>query len=224
MRILLIEDDQTLRTFLAQELKKAYFVIDSAADGEKGAQLGRTNDYDLIILDINLPKKSGPEVCRLIREKNKKVIICVLSVLTDIPTKVDLLNMGADDYITKPFSLEELVARIRALLRRPPPVCHTILTALDLTLDIVKHRVTRGKKDIRLTPKEFMLLEYLMKHEGEVVSRSTLLEHVWDENADPFTNTIETHMTTLRKKIDSDHARKLIHTIPGVGYILKGKK
>lgn len=224
MRILVVEDDQGIRAFLKKSLEAECFAVDVAEDGEKGSYLGRTNDYDLIILDYNLPKKNGYEVCQDLRLAKKHVPIIVLSVESDIPTKIELLNMGADDYLTKPFSFDELMARIRALLRRQPVVQNEVLNLDDLMVDFRKHLVRRGKKDIYLTRKEFMLLEYLLKNQDQVISRGALMEHVWDGSGDLFSNTIETHVLMLRKKIDAHTPRKLIHTIPGRGYKLSLKR
>lgn len=218
MRILVVEDQKELNDFLKVSLENECFVVDSAFDGETGLFLALTNDYDLIILDNHLPKITGTIVCKNVRDKKKDVRILVLSVIGDTPAKIELLDMGADDYLTKPFSFEELLARVRALLRRPNSFQEEISQLGDLTLDSKKHTVMRAKKEIQLTRKEFMLLEYFLKHPGEVISRGALMEHVWDMNADLFSNTIETHILTLRKKIDLPFKRKLIHTVPGRGY------
>jgi len=224
MRILIVEDDQEIRNFLKSSLEEECYTVDLAPDGEKGSFMGRTNDYDLCILDLIMPEKNGNEVCKEIREAGKKYPILVLSVQSEIPTKIELFNMGADDYLTKPYSLEELLARIRALLRRPREIENEILEIENLQLDSKKHLVTRNKKEIYLTRKEFMLLEYLLKNKSLVMSRAKIMEHVWDINADPFSNTIESHILSLRKKIDIKGKPKLIHTIPGRGYKLDIKK
>lgn len=224
MRILVVEDEKEIADFLGVSLEAEAFAVDIAEDGEKGSYLGRTNDYDLIILDNILPKKIGLQVCDEIRKSNKSVPILILSVKSEITTKVELLNAGADDYLIKPFSLEELLARVRALLRRPKQVESETFEIDDLTLDSKKHTVKRGKKDIYLTRKEFMLLEYLLKNEEVVVSRGMIMEHVWDMHVDPFSNTIESHILSLRKKIDMPSKTKLIHTVPGIGYRLSAKK
>jgi DNA-binding response OmpR family regulator len=218
MRLLLIEDDTDISAFLKRSLEQEYFAVDVAEDGEKGSYLARLNDYDVIVLDNVLPIKDGIEVCREIRAGGKSTPILVLSVKSETTRKVELLNAGADDYLTKPFSFEELLARIRALLRRPETLEGDIFTVGDLALDTRRHTVTRGGKAIYLTRKEFMLLEYLMKHPGIVLSRGMLLEHVWDMSMDPFTNTIESHILSLRRKIDAKGKSKLIHTLTGRGY------
>ncbi len=219
MRILLVEDEKEITDFLKPCLEAENFIIDTAKDGEKGSFLARTNDYDLIILDIGLPKKNGSQVCREIREENKNVPIIVLTVKSEIDNKLNLFNRGADDYVTKPFSFEELLARIRAVLKRPHQTEDEILAIDDLILDTRRHLVKRGAKEIYLTRKEFILLEYMIKNQGMVLSRGMIMEHAWDINADPFSNTIESHILKLRRKIDNKkNKRKLIHTIPGRGY------
>ncbi len=224
MRILLIEDHVDLRTTLQTRLQEECFVVDSASDGEQGSFLARTNDYDLIILDNHLPKKNGIEVCKEVRQSKKHIPIIILSVLDDTDQKVELLEAGADDYLTKPFVFSELMARMRALLRRPKDIIQSVFQIDDLFLDSQKHEVRRHGKEIYLTKKEFMLLEFLLRHSGSVVSRGDILEHVWDVSADPFSNTIETHILSLRKKIDTEGKIKLIHNISGRGYKIATKK
>jgi DNA-binding response OmpR family regulator len=223
MRILIVEDEQAILNFLKKSLESECFAVDTTMDGEKGSFLARTNDYDLIILDNMLPKKEGVQVCKEIREAKKTVPIIMLSVKSEVSTKVDLLNAGADDYLTKPFSLEELLARMRALLRRPKPMESEILKIEDLVLEPKKQTAKRGNKEVYLTRKEFILLEYLMKNQGIVLSRGMIMEHVWDMNVDPFSNTIESHILSLRKKIDVGAKEKLIHTVPGRGYKMDTK-
>ncbi|MFA4995617.1 MAG: response regulator transcription factor [Patescibacteria group bacterium] len=218
MKILLIDDDESIRNFLKSALESECFEVDLAEDGEKGSFLSRTNDYDVIICDYSLPKKNGQQICEEIRKDEKDTPILMLSVEGESQMKADLLNIGADDYLTKPFSLEELLARVRALLRRPNQIKNDILKIDDLIIDTKKHLVKRGEKEIYLTMKEFMLLEYLMRSRGAVQSRAIILEHVWDMNADLFSNTIEAHISNLRRKIDTKGKNKLIHTIPGRGY------
>lgn len=224
VRILIIEDERRILDFLKAGLEGEAFVVDTAEDGEKGLFLATTNEYDLIILDNILPKKTGLEVCQQVREAGVHTPILVLSVKSEVSTKAKLLNAGADDYLIKPFSLEELLARIRALLRRPKQIQSESLRIDDLILDTKRHTVQRGKKEIYLARKEFMLLEYLMRNEGVVLSRGMIMEHVWDMDVDPFSNTIESHILSLRKKIDLPGKKKLIHTVPGIGYKLSVKK
>ena len=186
--------------------------------------MARTNDYDLILLDNMLPKKTGLEVCAEGRSRGKNMPIIMLTVQDEIPTKVSLLNAGADDYVTKPFSFEELSARIRAVLRRPQASLVEILNIKDLEINFNTHLVSRAGREIYLTKKEYELLIYLGRNQGRTVSRGMILEHVWDINADPFSNTLETHMLNLRRKVDSKFPLKLIHTIPGRGYKLDTQK
>lgn len=224
MRILLIEDEKGIIRFLKSGLESENFIVDVAEDGEKGSFLARTNEYDLIILDLILPKKDGKQVCQEIRKDGKNVPIIALTVKSEIADKVELLNTGADDYITKPFSFEELLSRIRAVLRRPLKLESEILKLDNLTLDTGSHAVKRGSREIYLTRKELTLLEYLMKNNGKVLSRGVIMEHVWDMNADPFSNTMESHILNLRRKIDQKNDKKLIHTLPGRGYKIDLKK
>src|SRR5579872_1508 len=224
MRLLIVEDDKEIRSYLKSALEAEQFVVDTAEDGEKGAYLGKMNEYDLIILDNILPKKLGNEVCAEIRKKGKAPPIIILTVQSDVQQKVEMFNAGADDYLTKPFSFEELRARIQALLRRGKNVSEPILKIADLSLDTNKKQVTRKDTDIYLTRKEFELLEYMLQNQGRVLSRAMIMEHVWDMNADPFSNTIETHILHLRRKIDAGFDQKLIHTIPGRGYKVDLKK
>lgn len=218
MRILVIEDDADIAKLVASSLKAESFSIDIASDGERGAFLAKSNEYDLLIVDNALPKRSGLEVCAEVRAVGRTTPILILSAIGETTAKIDFLNKGADDYLTKPFSFEELLARIRALLRRPLALQDSILGLDDLSLDSNRHLVMRAEKRIYLTRKEFGLLEYLLKNKGFVVSRNMLLEHVWDMNSDPFSNTLEAHILNLRKKIETPFGSALIHTLPGHGY------
>jgi two-component system, OmpR family, response regulator len=218
MRILVVEDDLKINDFLKMSLEAEYFAVDTAHEGDEGFYLGRTNEYDLIILDSMLPGKHGLEICKDLRELGITTPIIGLSVRSETVNKVGFLNAGADDYLTKPFSFEELMARIRALLRRPHGIHTDIIEIGTLELDTKKHIVKKNGKEVYLTRKEFLLLEYLMKNPGTALSRGMILEHVWDMNADPFSNTIETHIMTLRRKIDYEVSSRLIRTVPGVGY------
>lgn len=222
MRILIVEDEYGISKPLKAGFEAEYFAVDVALDGERGSFLARTNDYDLVILDNVLPKKTGDIVCEDIRRAGKTMPILMLSSLIETEKKVELLNKGADDYLTKPFSFEELRARVNALLRRKPALAEEILTVADLVLETSKHRAERGGKEIYLTRKEFMLLELLLRNKDSAVSRARIIEHVWDAEIDPFTNTIEAHMLNLRRKIDTKGKKKLLHTLPGVGYKISG--
>jgi DNA-binding response OmpR family regulator len=221
MRILIVDDDDDIRESLKFALEAETYSVDTASDGEKGSYLARTNEYDLIILDYMMPKKDGRTVCLEIRQAGKTVPIIMLTVRSTTEAKVELLNTGADDYLTKPYSFQELRARINALLRRPRQLESTTFKLGDLSVDTLRHKVIRANKEIYLTRKEFGLLEYLLRHQGIVVSRGMIMEHVWDSEGDPFSNTIEAHILNLRKKIDIHFKQKLIHTIPGRGYTIE---
>lgn len=220
MRALIIEDDCYIAEALKSALMSENLVVEIAPDGESGAFSATTNDYDIILLDTMLPKKNGREVCRTIRTAGKKTPILSISAKADPVTKVELLEAGVDDYIGKPFVLREVIARVRALLRRPHALLGDILSVGDLTMDTRSRTITRGKASIHLTRKEFALLEYLIRNQDSVVSRGLLLEHVWDEMTDPFSNTIEAHIMSLRRKIKLKNSPPLIHTVPGSGYKL----
>jgi DNA-binding response OmpR family regulator len=224
MRLLLIEDEKQVRESLKIALKNECFIVDTAEDGERGSFLARTQDYDLILLDNVLPKKQGIDVCAEIRQSGRTTPIIILTTRDEVPDKLALFNLGADDYVTKPFSFEELVARIRAVLRRPRPMTLDALTIDDLTVDLNSKLVQRNNQELTLTKKEYELLVYLIRNQGKILSRGAIMEHVWDMNADPFSNTLETHILNLRRKIDSTHLNKLIHTVPGRGYKLEIKK
>ncbi len=218
MKILLVEDDESIASVIKAGLQTELFAVDVADNGEEGSLLARTNDYDLVILDVTLPRKSGSDVLADIRNKGKTAPILVLSVESETDLKVKMLDGGADDYLNKPFSFKELMARIRALLRRPKRIEAEVLAVDDLKLNTKTHVVTRDGKDIRLTRKEFMLLELLMHNHGDVVSRGMIDEHVWDNEADPFSKTIESHILSLRRKINENGKKKLIETLSGRGY------
>lgn len=218
MRILVVEDDRNILELLRIRLKSEGFTVDTESDGNRGSYMARTNNYDLIILDYILPYRSGSKICQEMRARKQSTPVIIMSVQNEIPTRVDLLNIGADDFIVKPFSFEELIARVRALLRRPNQIQNEILSIDDIIVDTTRCRVERTGKEIKLTRKEFGLLEYLLKNRGAVLSRGSIMEHVWDIHGDLFSNTIETHILNLRKKIDRPGAKKLIHTVSGRGY------
>lgn len=218
MKILLVDDEQSIADFLAMSLHAEGFAVDIAINGRKGLELALTNTYDVMVLNNKLPGKSGLEICKEVRKKGQMCPIIMLSVLGDTSIKVACVDAGADEYLIKPFAFQELVARIRALLRKPKRIVGEILTLDDLVVDTVERVVRRGKKEIRLTRKEFALLEYLMKNEDAAITRSMIVEKVWDSKTDPYSNTIESHIVTLRKKIDPEKRRRLLHTVPGVGY------
>ncbi len=217
MRILIIEDDKKVAEFLEISLRSSCFIIDIAKTGEKGSFFARTNDYDLIICEYFLPEKSAVSVCKEIRSAKKKMPIIILSESKEIEDKIQCFNAGADDYVLKPFSVDELLARIHVILRRPRILEEKILEIDGVRMETGKQRVTYRDKEIYLTKKEFALLEYLMKNKGHVLSRGMILEHVWDIDTNPFSNTIETHILNIRRKV-RDMKKKLIVSIPGRGY------
>jgi DNA-binding response OmpR family regulator len=224
MKILIIDDEATIVQFIKDGLEAQLYHVETAADGERGAFLARTGHYDLVILDYMLPKLSGLEVLEIIRQSNRQMPVLILTVRTEIADKQNLFDHGADDYLTKPFLFEELLMRVRALLKRPPLVTEERLKIDNLVLDNRTKIVRRGGQELYLTRREFSLLEYLMTNRGQIVSRSNILEHVWDYNADPFSNTVETHMACLRRKLNSRGNRNLIHTFTGRGYKLAKDK
>lgn len=225
MKILIIEDDKEIVELLKTALKREFFIIDQAYNGKDGLFLYRTNHYDLIILDYYLPEKTGLEIINEIRSENKNIKIIALTVDSSPETKDQFFNLGVDDYISKPFVFNELLSRIKAVLRRPNQVQKTKYQIDDLEVDMDRHTVIRGKNSIYLTFKELMLLEFFLKNQGQVLSRTVLMENVWDFNADPFSNTIESHILKLRRKLNPNrNKRELIHTIKGRGYKLDLKK
>lgn len=221
MRILLVEDEAKIASFIAHGLKESRYVVDVAKDGEQGLFMAEVNEYDLLILDIMLPGKDGISICRELRSKGFDAPILMLSAKDTTEDKVRGLNIGADDYLAKPFSFKELLARVQALLRRRKPSRGTILTVADLELDQSTYKVRRQSKEIELTSKEYILLEYLMLNAGKVISRTMISEHVWHEDFDSLTNVIDVFVNRLRKKIDKGFKKQLIHTIRGSGYCLK---
>ena len=221
MRILVVEDEKKIAAFIKKGLKEEGYAVDTAFDGEEGLFLAVTNDYDLIILDLMLPKKDGMEVCKELKEGKNEAPVMMLTAKTEIKDKVAGLDAGADDYLTKPFAFEEFLARVRVLLRKNTAGGGNVLKAGGLSLDLAKHSVKRDNKNIILTAKEFSLLEYLMRNSGSVVTRTMISEHVWDINFDTGTNVIDVYMNYLRKKIDSGFKEKLIQTVRGRGYVLK---
>jgi len=221
MRILVVEDEKKLASFIRRGLKEKKYAVDVAQDGNEGLFLAEVNTYDLIILDVMLPQKDGISICRELRKKRNDVPILMLTARDDVEDKITGLDAGADDYLTKPFAFGELLARARALLRRKQDKKTTKLKIADLELDQLTHRVARAGKTIELTSTEYALLEYLMLNANEVVTRTMISEHVWNDDLDSFSNVINVYINYLRKKIDSGFEKKLIHSIRGTGYILK---
>lgn len=218
MNLLIVEDDKETVSFLKPSLKAEGFVVDVAEDGDAGSYKAQLNNYDLIILDIGLPKKDGRQVCSEIRAAGKTMPILMLSIKGEIETKVDLLTIGADDYVTKPFAYSELAARVKVLMRRPLRADDEILRVGDVELNLPRRSVHRAGKPVHLAPKEFFLLEYLLRNRGRVMTRQAILEHVWDMNADLFTNTVETHVVNIRRKLKKD--KNFIRTVSGTGYVI----
>lgn len=219
MKILIIEDEKDIASFVKKGLQAEHFTVDLAANGKDGSYLALTNDYDLAILDLRLPDIYGLEVFKKIKEGKPRLPIIILTVESEVKKKVEAFDLGANDYLTKPFAIEELTARIRALLNRNNlDSSMTMLKIDDLEMDLKTHEVKRGGKKIDLRHREFDLLEYLMRNPRIVLTRSMILEHVWDMNVDPFTNTVDVHVRYLRKKIDDDFKKKLIKTVHGSGY------
>ncbi len=221
MRILLIEDEKKVARFISKGLIEESYAVDVAYDGEEGLFLAEVNDYDLIILDIMLPKKDGFEVLKTLRNKGFTTPVIMLTARDELESKIQGLDLGADDYMTKPFAFSELMARIRAVTRRKQEKADNKLQLGDLVIDAVTRTVTRGNKPIELTNKEYALLEYFIRNPGRVLSRTMIAEHVWDYQFDPMTNVIDVYVNYLRQKIDRGFEKKLIHTIRGVGYVIR---
>lgn len=222
MRLLLIEDDFKIASFVTKGLKEAGFVVEHAADGKTGLQLALDSSYDAAVIDIMLPGMDGLSVIDELRQRRIKLPVIILSAKRSIDERVEGLHAGGDDYLTKPFAFSELLARIQALIRRasdtPEP---TGITVGDLSMDLLTRVVTRAGKKIALQPREFSLLEYLARNAGRVVSKTMIMEHVWDYNFDPHTNVVESRVSRLRDKIDKGFDRPLIHTVRGMGYVLR---
>lgn len=223
VRILLVEDEKKVASFIKRGLAEVGYAVDVASDGETGLMMGLDRVHDLIILDINLPSKDGLNILHELRRKKIATPVLILTVRATIEDKVIGLDTGADDYLTKPFAFEELLARVRALLRRQADVEAPLLKVADLTLDPARRLVFRGGEKIDLTTKEFALLDYFMRNPDRVLTRTMISEHVWDYDFDPMTNVIDVYVNYLRNKIDSGRQAKLIRTIRGVGYVLKVK-
>jgi two-component system OmpR family response regulator len=222
MRILLVEDDLKIASFIIKGLKSVGYAVDHAQDGEKGLSMALSEPYDTAIIDIMLPKLDGLSIVEEMRKAKIRTPVIILSAKGSVDDRVRGLQRGSDDYLTKPFAFSELLARVQALIRRASGLSEpTRLSVGDLTLDLLSREVTRGGKKIDLQPIEFSLLEYLMRCAGRVVSKTMIMEHVWNYNFDPQTNVVEARICRLRDKIDRDFEKKLIHTIRGVGYVLK---
>ena len=221
MRILVVEDEKKVAGFIKQGLEEEGYAIDVAFDGREGVLMALDGVHDLIILDINLPKLDGLAVLQKFRQNHGTTPVLLLTVRAAIEDKVLGLDTGADDYLTKPFSFQELLARIRALLRRRVDAAPPLLQVADLTLDPARRIVSRGTERIDLSTKEFALLDYFMRNPGRVLTRTMIAEHVWDYDFDPMSNIIDVYVNYLRKKIDTGREPKLIHTVRGAGYVLQ---
>jgi heavy metal response regulator len=221
MHILVVEDETKVARFIKRGLEAAHYSVDVERDGEAGLQRLLDGDYDLVILDVMLPKLDGFGVMKEIRQQKMKTPILLLTARVTVADKVMGLDLGADDYLTKPFAFEELLARVRALLRRGSTSGPAVLAIADLRLDPVTRVVTRGGRRIDLTPKEFALLEFLLRRRDHILSRAVIAQHVWGVDYDTFTNVIDVYVNYLRKKIDGESEVKLIQTVRGVGYVLK---
>ncbi len=222
MRLLIVEDERRVSQFLKKGFQAEAFSVDVANDGQAGLELACSGDYDAVILDIMLPRKDGIQVLQEIRQAKIATPILILSAKADVEDRVQGLNLGADDYLSKPFAFSEVLARIRSLLRRQSDDDRSpLLTLADLQMDVIRRKVLRGGKEIELTNKEFQLLEYLLRNKGRVLSRVIMSEHIWDMNFDSETNIVDVVINRLRRKIDDSFAPPLIHTVRGVGYVLK---
>jgi two-component system OmpR family response regulator len=225
LRILLVEDDVQTALFISKGLKQEGIAVDRASDGEEGLRLALTGSYDAAVIDIMLPKLDGLALIDEMRRHGTTTPVIVLSARSSVDDRIKGLQAGGDDYLVKPFAFSELVARIHALIRRATRATEpTTLTAGDLKMDLVRRKVFRAGREIELQPKEFALLEYLVRNAGRVVSKTMIMEHVWDYNFDPQTNVVEARICRLRDKIDRPFGRNLIHTIRGAGYVLEEKK
>jgi len=223
MRILVVEDEPRMASVIARGLREQSYAVDVAQDGDDGLYQCSINDYDLIVLDVLLPQRDGFEVCRELRARGTATPVLMLTARAAVDDRITGFEAGADDYLTKPFSFRELLARIHALLRRDSHLLPDEIEIGDLIINSSSHRVSRAGSSIQLTAKEYALLEYLARRAGQLVSRADIAAHVWDNDFDPFSNTIEVYMNRLRKKIDDGHLTKLLHTRRGEGYILEAR-
>ena len=221
MKILLVEDEHKTAIYLAKGLQEGGFVVETAYDGQEGLFLALNHTYDLVILDVMLPQVSGWQILRELRKSHPEVRVLMLTARDGVEDRVKGLELGADDYLIKPFAFSELLARVRSLLRRPATARANTLTIADLKLDLLKHRAVRGEVRIDLTAKEFALLVFFAQHKGEVLSRTLIAENVWDIHFDSDTNIVDVAIRRLRQKMDDPFEKKLIHTIRGLGYVFE---
>ena len=220
MKILVVEDEKKAAAYLRKGLAENGFVVDVASNGDDGLHLARTGEYELVVLDVMLPGRDGWSVLGELRRSGSPTPVLFLTAKDGLPDRVKGLNLGADDYLVKPFAFSELLARMRSILRRGPARQPEMLKRADLEIDLIRHRVARGGKKLDLTPKEFALLALLARRAGEVLSRTAIAEQVWDMNFDGGTNVVDVHVRRLRSKVDEPFERKLIHTVRGMGYVL----
>ena len=223
VRILLVEDESRVAGFIAKGLREQSYAVDIASDGEQALYQAAVNQYDIVILDVMLPLKDGHTVCRELRASGFRTPILMLTARGAVDDRVEGLDSGADDYLAKPFDFKELLARLRALLRRSAALRPQVLRVADLTLNTASHAATRAGKPVSLTAKEYALIEFLVLNQGRVVGREQIAQHVWDENFDPFSNVIDVYIKRLRSKLDTGFSRRLIHTRRGEGYILSAQ-
>ncbi|HLB45036.1 MAG TPA: response regulator transcription factor [Candidatus Limnocylindrales bacterium] len=221
MKILVIEDDRTVGQYVARGLAEHHDSVELEADGTAGLEKAAGGSWDLIVLDLRLPGMSGLDLLRNLRDRGDATPVLVLTAQDAVEFKVDALRMGADDYVTKPFAMAELIARVEAISRRPKQIAPPVIRIADLVIDTGSRQVTRGGDAIELTPKEYAVLLYLARHQGKVMSRTLITEYVWDYHFDPGTNIVDVVINRLRKKIDQGREPKLIHTIRGVGYVAR---
>jgi DNA-binding response OmpR family regulator len=221
MHVLLVEDDEQVASFIRRGMKDEQFDVDVASDGESALDAAGGGDYDLVVLDWRLPKRNGLEVLQSLRGNGSPVPVLMLTARDELADKVSSFDAGADDYLTKPFSFEELMARVRALMRRRGSLMPTVLRVADLELDSLRHRARRGERRLDLTNREYAILEQLMRNAGHVVSRTMLAEHVWEQDFDPMSNVIDVHIARLRRKVDTDGEPKLLRTVRGSGYLIQ---
>jgi two-component system, OmpR family, response regulator len=221
MKILVVEDDRTVGQYVKRGLEEQRYQADLVDDGMEGLRLASGGRYDIIVLDLRLPGMNGFEMLRTLRDRGNTTPVLVLTAQDSVDFKVQALRAGADDYVTKPFAFEELLARVEALGRRPKEIRDPVLRVGDLELDIATREVLRAGEKIELTPKEYTVLEYLMRHTGRVMSRTLITEYAWDYHFDPGTNIVDVVINRLRKKVDSGHQQKLVHTVRGVGYVVR---
>jgi two-component system OmpR family response regulator len=222
VKILVVEDDRTVGQYVKRGLEEQRYQADLVDDGMEGLRLASGGRYDIIVLDLRLPGMNGFEMLRTLRDRGNTTPVLVLTAQDSVDFKVQALRAGADDYVTKPFAFEELLARVEALGRRPKEIRDPVLRVGDLELDIATREVRRAGEKIELTPKEYTVLEYLMRHTGRVMSRTLITEYAWDYHFDPGTNIVDVVINRLRKKVDSAHQQKLVHTVRGVGYVVRG--